>query len=306
MEENNNSLLKSALVLAIIVAAFLGYLYFKEKKDSQQIARTVELKTIEVSAINQKLDSLNFVLDSKIEELALMGQHVEDLEYMKASLEQDKRNLASGRNANLQNLENRIREYERTLAEKEIQLNNLRTENVQLAETNVVFERDNIQLQADKSALSDSVEEYSRENKELKEKLNIGAALRPIGYVVTGINKRGKETDGIEFKARRVDRLKLTFKLADNPLAQPGVKTIYMRLLNPEGNVIYDMALGSGVFNFGGKETIYTTKQNINYTNSNQSVEFIYDTESRFPKGSYSIELYSEGFRVGQTNFSIK
>lgn len=307
MEDNNNSLIKSALVLALIVAGFLGYLYFKEKRNNQEALKIAEVKTLEMNRANQLLDSLYIELNTKIEELTIMGQQVDELEAVKRDLEIERTNLRNRPSGgNLRNLEAKIREYEEILARKDREINLIREENVNLAESNTALHRDNVTLEADKSALKDSVVEYSRINRELEEKINIGAALRPIGYVVSAINKRGKERDGIEFKARRVDRIKLNFRLAENPLTQPGVKTIYMRLLNPEGNVIYDMALGSGVFTFAGKETIFTTRQNINYTNSNQEVEFIYDNEQRLAKGNYSIELYSEGFRVGQTSFTIK
>ena len=127
-----------------------------------------------------------------------------------------------------------------------------------------------------------------------------------MNYSVSAINSRGKERDGEEFKAKRVDRVKVAFKLAENPLTKKENKTVYMRMVDPTGSVISDMATGSGAFNFGGKETIYTAKQNIMYSNSGQTVEFIYNRGSNYEKGTYKVELYADGFRIGQTSFTIK
>jgi hypothetical protein len=79
-----------------------------------------------------------------------------------------------------------------------------------------------------------------------------------------------------------------------------------LRMLDPQGNVISDMATGSGVFNFGGKETVYTAKQSVFYDNSGQNVDFIYSRGANYTKGKYAIELYSEGFSVGRGSFDVK
>ena len=306
MEENNNTILKSALVLAVIIASFFGYLYFKEKGNIDGYVKTIESKNQEINFANRRLDSLSLSLDDKIIELQSMGEQVEELERVKAKLEIEKKSLSGSKSVNLREFEAKIKNYEALIAQKEREMATLRDQRDQLTETNTSLNRDNATLQTEKSALRDTVIRYVRENKELTEKVAIGAALRPMGYMVTAINKRGKERDGLEFKSKKVDRVKVAFKLAENPLTKQEVKTIYMRMLNPEGNVINDMALGSGVFDFGGKQTVYTAKQNITYTNNNQPVEFIFDREQKYEKGTYGVELYSEGFRIGQTSFSIK
>ena len=91
-----------------------------------------------------------------------------------------------------------------------------------------------------------------------------------------------------------------------NPLTKKENKTIYMRMIDPTGNVVSDMATGSGAFSFGGKETIYTAKQTILYSNSGQTIEYIYNRGANYEKGAYKIELYADGFRIGQTSFNIK
>lgn len=56
-----------------------------------------------------------------------------------------------------------------------------------------------------------------------------------------------------------------------------------MRMVDPTESSV-TMATGSGAFNFGGKETIYTAKQTVAYTNSGQTVEFIYNREELHTK----------------------
>jgi predicted nuclease with TOPRIM domain len=316
MEENNqssNSVVKAGLILALALAGIFGYLYFNEKQESTQKNVSITEKTQELLRTNTKLDSISAQLDAKIAEVTALGGQVEELEALKAQLERDKKQLMSSKNFSSKEFQAKIKNYEALLLEKDAELAKLREENAILNNQNQVLNSENSglkssnsELKSVKEALSDSVYRVGVQNKELSEKVTLAAALRPMNYSVSAINSRGKERDGEEFKARRVDRVKVAFKLAENPLTKKENKTVYMRMVDPTGSVISDMATGSGAFNFGGKETIYTAKQNIMYSNSGQTVEFIYNRGSNYEKGTYKVELYADGFRIGQTSFTIK
>lgn len=316
MEESNNSgnsIIKAGLILALAIAATFGYLYFNEKQENSQSNVSITEKTNELLRTNTKLDSISVQLDAKIAEIAALGGQVEELEALKAELQKDKKNLMSSKSFDSKAYQSKIKGYEAALLEKDAEIAKLREENAVLNNQNQVLNSENTGLKSTnsdlrtaKEALADSVYKTNVENRELSEKVTLASALRPMNYTVAAINSRGKERDGEEFKARKVDRVKVSFKLAENPLTKKENKTIYMRMVDPTGNVISDMATGSGAFSFGGKETIYTAKQTILYSNSGQTVEYIYNRGANYGKGTYKIELYADGFRIGQTSFNIK
>jgi len=316
MEESNqssNTVVKAGLILALALAGIFGYLYFNEKEASSQKNVSITEKTQELLRTNTKLDSISAQLDAKIAEVTALGGQVEGLEALKAQLEKDKRQLMSSKSFNAKEYQSKIQNYEALLLEKDAELAKLREENAQLNNQNQVLNSENTglkstntDLRTQKEILADSVYKTTVQNKELSEKVTLAAALRPMNYAISAINSRGKERDGEEFKARRVDRVKIAFKLAENPLTKKENKTVYLRMIDPSGSVISDMATGSGAFNFGGKETIYTAKQNIMYSNNGQTIEYIYNRGSNYEKGTYKVELYADGFRIGQTSFTIK
>jgi hypothetical protein len=315
MEERkeNNSILKAALVLAILLAGIFAYLYYDAKKQIGQSNISITEKTQEVMRTSSRLDSLSAQLDLKIAEVESLGGEVASLKELKARMEKDKKQLINSKSFDSKSYAAKIKEYEDLLTQKDAEIAKLREENLILSNQNQTLSTENTGLKSDndnlrtaKSTLEDSVYKTTVQNRELSEKVTLAAALRPINYLVSAINSRGKERDGEEFKARKVDRIKLTFKLAENPLTKKEGKTIFMRLLDPQGNVISDMATGSGAFSFGGKETIYTAKQTIQYNNTGQNVEFIYAKGNNYDKGQYKIELYADGFRIGQTQFTVK
>jgi hypothetical protein len=252
-------------------------------------------------------------LDAKIAEIEALGGDIKELQNLKVRLEKDKKSLMSSKNFNVKEFDAKIKEYESQLLLKDAEIAKLKEENAVLSNQNQVLSSENTDLKSNnselktvKQQLEDSVYKTTVENRELSEKVTLAAALRPMSFMVSAVNSRGKERDGEEFKARRVEKIRLQFKLGENPLTKKENKTIYMRLLDPSGNVISDMATGSGAFSFGGRETIYTAKQSIMYTNSGQNVEFIYNRGASYEKGQYRIELYADGFRIGQTSFTVK
>jgi prefoldin subunit 5 len=299
--------------LALVIAAIFGYLYFNEKQENSQNNVSITEKTNELLRTNTKLDSISVQLDAKIAEIAALGGQIDELEALKAELQKDKRNLMSSKSFDVKAYQIKIKDYEALLLEKDVEIAKLREENAVLNNQNQVLNSENTglkttnsDLRTAKEALADSVYKTTVQNRELSEKVTLASAMRPMNYAVSAINSRGKEREGEEFKARRVDRVKVSFKLAENPLTKKENKTIYMRMIDPTGNVVSDMATGSGAFSFGGKETIYTAKQTILYSNSGQTIEYIYNRGANYEKGAYKIELYADGFRIGQTSFNIK
>ena len=149
--------------------------------------------------------------------------------------------------------------------------------------------------------------EVKAQNRELSDKVTVAAALHADDIAVTALNTKGKEQDGGSYKAKRLDKIKVTFKLSPNPLTQQNAKDIYLRILDPSGAVISDMATGSGEFTYANKEMIYTAMQRIDYSNTGQQVSFTYGRGGqRFNEGRHTIEIYSEGFRIGQGEFTVK
>lgn len=307
---NSNTKLKAALVVMGLLLAVLGYLYFQEKQKNEQKDQALSVKTRELVNTTTKLDSISTQLDAKIAEIKMLGGNVEELMRAKADLESDKRSLQSQANFSAKNYEQKIRNYEQLLAQKDAEIKKLKEENEVLVTQNQSLNQENSTLKTDlqstKKAFDDSVATYSAKTKELSEKVTIGAALKAENIVVNAISAKGKELDGGEYKARRVDRIKISFKLATNPLTKKENKDIYLRLLGPDGAVISDMATGSGAFMYNGRETIYTAKQKVFFSNTNQLVEFIYSRGTAYAKGRYTVQLFCENFPAGETSFDIK
>ncbi|QDK79913.1 hypothetical protein EXU85_15360 [Spirosoma sp. KCTC 42546] len=308
-QSNNNS--RSYLLAALLILAALNvlllYFYYQERQDNKTKDATIAAKTEEVLIAKTKLDSISAQLDAKIAEIQQLGGNIDSLMKVKAQLEVDKRELKNVGSFDSKKYDQKIRNYQVLLAQKDQEIARLKEENGVLAQQNESLNQENSGLKAERQTLSDSVVAVSTKNKELEEKVTIAAALRAEAVTVNSVNAKGKESDGGVYKAKKLDKIHVSVLLAPNGLAKQDEKVLYMRILDPNGAVVSDMATGSGEFTYNGQGMIYTAMQRFNFDNTRQRVDYFYGRGGqRFNEGKYAIEIYCEGFRIGEGEFTIK
>jgi len=308
-DKRNNR--KNYLLVALAILAGLNvlllYFYYQERQDNKTQEVAIAVKTEEVLATKTRLDSISYQLDVKISEIQSLGGRVDSLLKVKEQLELDKRNLKNVAAFDAQRYQVKIRQYVAMLADKDREIVRLKEENNILTSQNQTLNQENSSLRNERQALADSVNIYSSRNRELTEKVSIAAALRAENIAVNAINRRGKERDGGSYRARRIDKMKISFRLAKNQLTEQNSKEIFLRILDPSGAVIADMATGSGEFIYSGQAMIYTAKQTIQFDNTGQEVSFIYSRGGiPLKDGKHTVELYAEGFKIGTSEFEVR
>jgi hypothetical protein len=302
MERKSNTGLVVGLILMTILAAVFGYLYYKEHNITQKQETDLEARVKELASSEIKLDSISKQLDARILEVQGLGGDIAELQKVKASLESDRVALRKG-NASMGR---KIKEYEEFLTKKDTEIAQLREENQQLISQNEGLTQEKNELQTSRQAVRDSLSGVVAQKTELESKVTMAAALRARNVKVYAVSSKGKIREGENVKSKRVDKVRVDFILEKNPLTMTDDKTIYMRIIDPSGATISDTKTGSGVFQYNGQEQGYTISKDVTYTNNNQDVSILYDRDAPFTSGKYTIELYSEGFSIGEGSFSVK
>ncbi|WP_077921935.1 hypothetical protein [Spirosoma sp. 209] len=306
-KNNSRSFLLAALLILAALNVLLLYFWYQERQDNKTKDATIAAKTEEVLVTKTKLDSISAQLDAKIAEIQQLGGSVDSLLKVKEQLEVDKKELRNVNSFDSRKYDQKIKNYQAILVQKDQEIARLKEENSILTQQNETLAQENSGLKAERQTLSDSVAAVVSKNQELSEKVTIAAALRAENITVSAINTRGKERDGDSFKARRIDKVKVVVRLAPNGLAKQDEKDLYMRILDPAGAVIADMATGSGEFTYNGQGVIYTAMQRFSFDNTRQQVTFVYGRGGqRFNEGKHTIEIYCEGFRIGEGSFTVR
>lgn len=306
-KQDRKTLLWAALAVLALLNLVLVYFIYHEKQENTAKDQIITAKTEEVLFTKTKLDSISTELDLKIAEIQQLGGSVDSLVALKAQLERDKVELKNMNSFSAANYDKKIRSYESILNQKDQEIVRLKEELGVVTSKNEELNEKVSGLESEKQQLADSVTNYTVQNKELSEKVNIASALRAENITIRAVSSKGKERDGEKFKAKRIDKLKVSFRLGDNAVARKNEKEIYLRILNPDGAVLSDMATGSGAFTVGGKEMIYSSKQTVEFTNTQQTVDIIYGRGGIPMKdGKYVVEVLCEGVQIGKADFTVK
>lgn len=138
--------------------------------------------------------------------------------------------------------------------------------------------------------------------------IDVGSTLHASNFNIAGIKERSGGKEKVTTTAKRVDKLRISFDLDENMIAQPGNKEIYVVITAPDGSPVAVEAMGSGKFNTReGQEKIYTQKLDVNYVqNKKQTISFDWKQNKDFATGNYKIEVYNNGFKVGEAYKPLK
>lgn len=135
---------------------------------------------------------------------------------------------------------------------------------------------------------------------ELSTKVRQGAVIRARDIRLVALNARDKEVSRVKNAAR----LRVDFTLAANDLAEPGERTIYVRITSPDGYVQSNAA--AATFEFEGERLTYTASRDVDYKNEDLGVGIFYNDGSGFTAGTYRVEIYVDGRLAGQNDIVLR
>ena len=132
--------------------------------------------------------------------------------------------------------------------------------------------------------------------------IDVGSTLHASGFNIVGIDEKNDGKEKETTKAKKVDKLRITFNLDENRISQSGQKDLFVCITGPDGNAIAVEALGSGTFSTREDgQKIFTQKVQISYTQGQrQTVSFDWKQNTNFAVGNYTIEVYHNGFKIGE------
>ena len=249
-----------------------------------------------------KLDSIGDELDIRIQTIKDLGGEVDTLEAIKAQLEADKKQLlvdAQYQRGRITKLNNRVAGYKELLVLKDEEIEQLKVLNEQLSE-------ENSSLKVEKDQLNQTVQQLEENKKELASKVAMASRLEIEGMNVIAINDKGREHDGGEYRNRHIEQLKIQFTVVENEIAPIEGKDLLLRVIAPDGNVLFDVTRGSGSFTFENRELFYTATQEILYDRNSQLVTFLYDKGSDYAVGQHKVEVYTDDYLMGSGTFMVK
>lgn len=297
--KNNRDIIRIVLIVILLgVVIGGGYKIYNDGEEKKALQAEFDITR---ETLTTKLDSISVELSFRISEISELGGNIDSLILLKDSITSERDQLQRTRVANkaiIQRLDRKVNGYEELLLAKDEEI-------VQLKELNNDLLEENNDLKVDKNELNQSLTDAAKREEAYKQRISLAAKHRAENIKVFNINSRGKEREG-DFRKRQAQKVKVTFNLAPNDVAPVAGHKILIQLVDPLGNVIFDVARGSGSFKINGKEEFYTAMQEIVFDNSKQELSFVYEKGTEFDAGDYKIIILADTYAIGQATFNVR
>jgi len=298
--KKNNTIIYWVLILVLFVLCI--YLFMSKRNMQADNAQAMKMEQQQMDSVktdraslqndfdaaSAKIDQLvsqNSKLDSTLQgDKAAMAKMQGEIRTILANKNATKAELQKARDM-ISSLTDKTKAYEARIAELEKENTTLTGEN-----KNLTHERDSTVTQ----------------NVALKK---VGSVLHASNIRMEPIHKKRNGKEKETSKAKRVDEFRIKFDIDENRIAESGTKQIYLRIISPDGNIMTNSANGSGMLTTSkGGQLSYSIESDIALT-QNQPVKDItvdWNQSGDYNKGTYTIEIYNEGYLVGSGTVTLK
>ncbi|MFH0893893.1 MAG: hypothetical protein V2A54_05610 [Bacteroidota bacterium] len=292
------------IVLCIVLflgLGALGYFFYDAKTAKDKIAATAELLEKDNIKLKAQIDSLLKVIEPiKIQNDSLNAQLETCRQELISLREQVGRRtyVVSGGGGGKSAF------YKKQYEDIKAQYEDLRGQIDKLVADKQALEKDKEALTTELNSLKGKNSELETQNQELNNKVTLGSALSAFNIKAAGVDlKGGSKKEVVTEKAKKCERIIVSYKVGKNAIATPGMKTMYVRIL------VGGQCLASGMeetVTFNGEQLPFTLKQDFTYENSEVNMISKYNKKQEFKPGKYIIELYCDNAQLGTSTFTLK
>lgn len=284
-------LIVAIIVLALIVAGGGYYIYHQKQK---------------INDITQAFDLQKETLEDEYNELSLQYEGYKfqvgnDSLVALLSTEQAKvqRLLEELRTVKATNAK-RINELKKELATLRKIMRNYVIQIDSLNAANEQLKKENKEVVRKYQQASSTAAQLSKEKEKLTERVTLASKLDAAAISITPVNSRGKAVDRI----KRMEQFVIKFTITKNITAPVGEKTIYVRIMKPDDDILVKNR--TNVFAFEGKEINYSIKRVVEYEGEELPVVMYWDIEEFLSPGTYRVDIFADGNLIGKKSFVLE
>jgi len=297
---HKNSKKTIIVILGIACLASWGYLLVNNNKTGN----VIEQNQTQIAKISDDKSNVQKSFDESLIRLDSMASISNGL---KGKLTEENKDIAK-RKAEIRVILNKKNATSAELAKaKEMitQLNDkigsMEQEVARLSTDNQSLSQDKIVLTQEKGKLTEDLSTTMVAKEDLEKKVDIASTLNASNIVITPMNVKSSGKEKVTSTAKRVNKLVISFDV-NNRIAQPGTADIYVCVLGPDGKNIVTRDSAANTFTTRDEgDKSYTAKVPVELeTGKKKNVEFSFMPGADFQQGKYLIQIYQNGFKIGE------
>jgi len=296
------------LLIGLLAAGLLGtwgYVLWNNNKSEEQHQKD----TLAVNNLETERNSVKEMYDQAVYRLDSITGANNNLQGEKTSLQKDieaKRNEINRILRDNKATKADLAKAKQLISELNNQIATLQEEVTRLTGENQVLTANNTQLTTEKQTLEQNLQTTTTEKEELATTVDVGSTFSASNIQITPVNEKKNGKEKVTTSAKRVDKLVVSFDI-ENRIAKSGPADMYIMVTAPDGKVISDAANGGGTLTTrtdGDKQ--FTAKVPVEYTQGTRKPVQFPIRQADFQKGDYKIEIYHNGFKIGESVRTLK
>lgn len=286
------ALLITGGVLLALLIAFGVYTILQQRKEIQGIRAVTQL---EKEMLEEDYNELALQYEGYRFEIsdASLAQKLATEQAKVQRLMEELRTVKSSNAARVAELRRELETLRKVLRSYVAQIDSLNRANQELRTENQEVKRQITVVTSERQQLK-------QEKERLTEQVTLAAKLSTSGFSARGLNARGKTTKRLS----SMKQLQFDFTLDANVTAETGYKDIYLRLSNPQDQLLQQPST-SGTFAFEGGHVPYSAVRQVEYGGSAMPITMYWDIQEYLMEGIYRVELFAEGYLIGRYTFTL-
>lgn len=308
-KKDNRNILTGILLLALL--GTWGYIIYDKNKTKE----VIQQKDNQIATTSSEKDELRKELDDATMRFDMIKTSSADMAHAKDSVITKRDREIAEKRVKIQQLLTKVNATKEELAQAKTLIASLnediagyRTQIETLEGEKIVLKQEKATVTRERDQARQETEDAKSVIKQKEDVIDVGSTLNASNFAIVGINEKKSGKEKTTSTAKRVDKLRISFDLDQNRITQSGAKTIYICITDPKGNPVTVEALGSGNFKTrDGQDRFFTQKVEVNYTQGQrQTISVDWKQNSNFETGDYKIEVYNNGFKIGEGVRSLK
>ena len=292
-KKNTTKVVLISLVAALaIVSLLLVWMNLQQKTEMKEMVEIMEFEKEQLEDEYEQLaiqfdgfQTQDIHNDSLVELLAKEQQRVQDL--------REELRITKVTNAR------RIAELKKELATVRQVMVSYVHQIDSLDRTNKRLVAENQQVKQQYQEVARQAQQLEEERTQLAEVVSRASMLEINHFQMTPLNKRDRKTTIYN----QIQKLQFDYTVARNITNQPGMKTLYMRITRPDGEVMQKSV--NDVFSFENSEIAYSVSKDFEYAGEEISGSLYWIVEEILQIGWYNADFFVDGELIGSFPFQI-
>lgn len=306
-EEKNQKKGNSSTLLVLLIFSLLGnaYLAYEFYNNNFKNGKSLKKENAELLAAIKKI---NFSKDSLQNEFDLVYKQFQEAATQSNTLNEEKagiiaelekkkiqvaRLLAQGGGPQLLKAKAEIESLKKELADYQSKVDLLRQENDAYAGKTA-------ELEAAQEAAQSKARTAEEEKAALKQKISKSSYFMVSDLKISPQRSRRGEKETTT-KSSKVENIRITFDLIPTDIIEKGDKTISIRILGTNGEVLTN---DNEVLQ--DSDQLITHKYDFIFSGDTESVSYNYKQTASFKKGAHMVEIVQDGKLLSRGNFTLE